>query len=64
MTTVFEDTFEITAVNPEKKIFDRVDRLKAQGETYGCEMLIDVNCELWRVTVFSLIKLLTQMRKS
>ncbi len=49
MAAVFTDTFLVTAVNPEKKIFDRVDRLQAKGETYECELIIDVNCDLWRI---------------
>jgi len=51
MTTVFNDTFEVRAVNVEKKIFDRIDRLEATGVTYGCELTIDINCELWKVKV-------------
>ncbi len=48
---VFSDTFEVRAVNPDKKVFDRVDRLVAHAETYDCDVVIDVNCELWRVRV-------------
>lgn len=49
MSVVFSDTFEVRAVNPDKKIFDRVDRLDAIADTYGCELIIDINCDLWKV---------------
>ena len=49
MTTIFTDTFEVTAVNPEQKVFDKIDRLKAKADTYDCELLIDVNSDLWKV---------------
>ena len=41
--TVFSDTFEVKAVNPEKKVFDRIDRLQAQADTYDCDLVIDVS---------------------
>mmetsp|Transcript_83441 Transcript_83441/g.167096 ORF Transcript_83441/g.167096 Transcript_83441/m.167096 type:complete len:140 (+) Transcript_83441:66-485(+) len=49
MTQVFQDTFAVEVVNPEKKVFDRIDRLVAKGKTYDCQMTIDVNSELWKV---------------
>ena len=30
-------------------MFDRIDRIEATAETYDCELLIDVNCDLWKV---------------
>mmetsp|Transcript_24711 Transcript_24711/g.55657 ORF Transcript_24711/g.55657 Transcript_24711/m.55657 type:complete len:141 (+) Transcript_24711:209-631(+) len=47
--TVFSDTFEVKAVNPEKKVFDRIDRLQAQADTYDCDLVIDINSELWHI---------------
>jgi DNA-directed RNA polymerase I, II, and III subunit RPABC3 len=48
-TGVFTDTFAVTALNPEGKVFDRIDRIAAEAQTYDCKLLIDVNSELWRV---------------
>jgi hypothetical protein len=47
--TIFNDTFEVYAVNPEHKVFDKIDRLKATAETYDCELTLDVNSDLWKV---------------
>jgi hypothetical protein len=49
--TVFSDTFEIKAINSEKKIFDKVDRLEAHADTYGFDLVIDINCEVWKCEV-------------
>jgi DNA-directed RNA polymerase I, II, and III subunit RPABC3 len=49
MAQVFQDTFAVETVNPEKKVFDRIDRLLCKGKTYDCQMIIDVNSELWKV---------------
>ena len=49
METLFTDTFEVHAVNPEHKVFDRIDRLKAKAETYDCDLTLDINSQLWKV---------------
>uniref|UniRef100_A0A7S2R5B9 DNA-directed RNA polymerases I, II, and III subunit RPABC3 n=1 Tax=Rhizochromulina marina TaxID=1034831 RepID=A0A7S2R5B9_9STRA len=46
---LFTETFEVVTVNPEGKVFDRINRLMAKAETYNMELLVDVNCELWQV---------------
>mmetsp|Transcript_1772 Transcript_1772/g.3864 ORF Transcript_1772/g.3864 Transcript_1772/m.3864 type:complete len:149 (-) Transcript_1772:320-766(-) len=45
--TLFEDIFEITALNPEGKKFDRVNRLAATGTTFECDLLLDYNCQIY-----------------
>lgn len=45
--TLFEDIFEITALNPEGKKFERVNRLSALGTTFECDLLLDYNCQIY-----------------
>lgn len=46
--TLFEDIFEVTALNPDgKKVFDRVNRLQAVGTTFECDLLLDINSEIY-----------------
>lgn len=46
----FNDNFHILKLNPERKVFDRIDRILAQGETWeDTELLMDINSELWSV---------------
>lgn len=47
--TLFEDIFEITAVNPDGYKFDLVNRLQGTGATFDCELLLDINCDIYRV---------------
>jgi|UniRef100_A0A7S2U8S9 DNA-directed RNA polymerase I, II, and III subunit RPABC3 len=47
--TLFEDIFEVTALNPEGKKFERVNRLAATGTTFECDLLLDINCEIYKV---------------
>ena len=48
LTTLTTPT-QVHTINPEKKIFDRIDRLVAKGETFEMDLLIDINAELWPV---------------
>jgi DNA-directed RNA polymerase I, II, and III subunit RPABC3 len=45
--TLFEDIFEVTALNPDGYKFDRVNRIQATGTTFECELLSDINCEIY-----------------
>ena len=45
--TLFEDIFEVTTLNPDRKTFDRVNRIAATGTTFECDLLLDVNCEIY-----------------
>ena len=45
--TLFEDIFEVTALNPDKKVFDRVNRVAATGTTFECDLLLDINSEIY-----------------
>lgn len=47
--TLFEDIFEVTALNPEGKRFDRVNRIAATGTTFECELLLDVNSVIYKI---------------
>lgn len=47
--TLFEDIFEVQSLNPEGKKFDRVNRLSAHGTTYECDLLLDVNSEIYTI---------------
>ena len=45
--TLFEDIFEITALNPDGYKFDRVNRVQGIGTTFECDLLLDINCEIY-----------------
>ncbi len=45
--TLFEDIFEITALNPDGYKFERVNRIQATGTTFECDLLLDINCEIY-----------------
>jgi len=45
--TLFEDIFEVTTLNPDRKTFERVNRIAATGTTFECDLLLDVNCEIY-----------------
>ena len=45
--TLFEDIFEVSALNPDGYKFDRVNRIQAVGSTFECELLLDINCEIY-----------------
>mmetsp|Transcript_18841 Transcript_18841/g.24254 ORF Transcript_18841/g.24254 Transcript_18841/m.24254 type:complete len:153 (-) Transcript_18841:420-878(-) len=47
--TLFEDIFEITALNPDGFKFDRVNRLQAVGTTFECDLLLDIHCEIYHL---------------
>lgn len=47
--TLFEDIFEVTALNPDGKKFERVNRLAATGTTFECDLLLDINDEIYPV---------------
>lgn len=47
--TLFEDIFEVTALNPDGKKFDSVNRIAATGTTYECDLLLDINCQIYSV---------------
>jgi DNA-directed RNA polymerase I, II, and III subunit RPABC3 len=47
--TLFEDIFEITALNPDGYKFERVNRIQATGTTFECDLLLDINCEIYKL---------------
>ncbi|GFH61223.1 RNA polymerase [Chaetoceros tenuissimus] len=46
---LFEDIFEVTELNPDGKKFETVNRLAATGTTYECDLLLDINCQIYSV---------------
>lgn len=49
-STLFEDIFEVTALNPDgKKVFESVNRLAATGTTFECDLLLDINSDIYRI---------------
>ena len=47
--TIFEDIFEVTQLNPDGKKFESVNRLQATGGTFDCELLLDINCDIYNI---------------
>lgn len=47
--TLFEDIFEVTTLNPDGYKFDHVNRLQGTSSTYDCELLLDINCDIYKV---------------
>ena len=47
--TLFEDIFEVTALNPDGYKFDRVNRIQGTGTTFECDLLLDINCEIYNL---------------
>jgi len=44
---LFEDMFEIKAVDREGKKFDKVSRIEGVGETYEMDLILDVNTDIY-----------------
>ena len=47
--TLFEDIFEVISLNPDGYKFDRVNRIAATGTTFECDLLLDINCEIYQL---------------
>jgi DNA-directed RNA polymerases I, II, and III subunit RPABC3 len=47
--TLFEDIFEVIALNPDGYKFERVNRIHAMGTTFECDLLLDMNCEIYKL---------------
>jgi DNA-directed RNA polymerase I, II, and III subunit RPABC3 len=47
---LFEDIFDVRALNENGKAFERVNRLHCRGTTFDVDLLVDVNCELFDIT--------------
>ena len=46
---LFEDTFEVSAINPDGKKFDRVTRITARGQNYDMSLTLDYNSAIYRL---------------
>lgn len=44
---LLDDVFEITAVDPDGKKFDRVSRIQAKSDNFDMRLLLDVNVEIY-----------------
>ena len=47
---LFEDTFDLRALNENGKKFERVNRLHCKGTTFDVDLVLDVNAELFQVS--------------
>jgi len=48
---VFEDIFDVNAVDPNGKRFDTVSRIECTGENYEMELTLDVNTDIYPIEV-------------
>ncbi|XP_057855096.1 DNA-directed RNA polymerases II and V subunit 8A [Cryptomeria japonica] len=48
---LFEDIFTITRIDPDGKKFDKVSRIEAHSEQFDMHMLLDVNIDVYPVSV-------------
>ena len=48
--TLFEDIFDVIALNPDGYKFDNVNRIQAIGTTFECDLLLDMNCVIYKLT--------------
>lgn len=48
-TIVFDDTFEVSAIDSEK--FDNVSRIKAKAQTFLADVELDINTDIYPVQV-------------
>lgn len=48
-SVLFEDIFDVRALNENGKKFERVNRVHSRGTTYDVDLVIDVNAELFDV---------------
>ena len=46
---LLDDVFEIGAVDPDGKKFDKVSRIQAKSDNYNMQLLLDINIELYPV---------------
>eukprot|EP00127_Corallochytrium_limacisporum_P001920 Clim_evm75s88 gene=Clim_evmTU75s88 len=47
----FEDIFDVQEVDKDGKKFERVSRFTCQSENYECELIIDLNSQLYPLLV-------------
>lgn len=48
---LFEDIFTVTRIDPDGKKFDKVSRIEARSEQFDMHMLLDVNIDVYPVSV-------------
>ena len=48
---LLEDKFTITSINKDGKFFKKVGRVEGKSEIYEIEMQLDVNTEIYPITV-------------
>lgn len=46
---LLDDVFEISAVDPDGKKFDRVSRIQAKSDNFDMSLLLDINIELYPI---------------
>jgi DNA-directed RNA polymerases I, II, and III subunit RPABC3 len=45
--TLFEDIFEVMALNPDGYKFENVNRIQGFGTTFECDLLLDMNSNIY-----------------
>ncbi|KAH9328400.1 hypothetical protein KI387_000508, partial [Taxus chinensis] len=48
---LFEDIFTVTRIDPDGKKFDKVSRIEARSEQFDMHMLLDVNIDVYPISV-------------
>jgi len=48
---LFEDIFEVKAIDKDGNHFDKVSRLDCRGESYEVDLTLDINVDIYRVEV-------------
>jgi DNA-directed RNA polymerase I, II, and III subunit RPABC3 len=48
---IFEDFFTVTKIDPDGKKFDKVSRIEARSEQFDMHMVLDVNIDVYPVSV-------------
>jgi DNA-directed RNA polymerase I, II, and III subunit RPABC3 len=48
--TLFEDIFEVNSLNPDGYKFEHVNRIAATGTTFECDLLLDINSDIYKLT--------------
>lgn len=46
-----DDVYEVMAIDPDGKKFDRVSRIQGKSENYDTKLLLDINIEVYPVRV-------------
>lgn len=54
---LFEDMFEVKSIDADGKKFDKVSRIKCYSEAYAVELELDINTDIYKISVDTKFKL-------